>query len=173
MSERALEARHRWRRLAGAVADHAHERLAPVWTRTGLLTSLELSCTGVVPFHEGMDPEKALVKVYRAMWPKAPVEVRTLTPDRGRWRRSLLRNATGRARDSEEYPVPGHAGIMAEVAVILSDVADEVEAELGEVRRSFTATGRVGDCCAYDFAWVDHLLLTDRWAAVIHMGELD
>ncbi|MFE3461072.1 hypothetical protein ACFXKD_26310 [Nocardiopsis aegyptia] len=38
--------------------------------------------------------------------------------------------------------------------------------------RTGAASGSAGRCCEYGFAWVDHLLVTDGWAALLHVGGL-
>jgi hypothetical protein len=168
-------------RLEGSDAriDGPLERIEELWGRTGEVTALVVDLTGAItlptsgPVAEE-DPERLAQRVYADSPRGLDVRIAKIRRVRHAWYQELFRELAGRnavwrrlaereARDGTPSPLRR----------AVDDFAWELELGFGEVRGAHRLTGSAGRCCEYDFAWVDYLLVTDEWAVVLHVGELD
>ncbi|GAB2512749.1 hypothetical protein GCM10026982_43910 [Nocardiopsis aegyptia] len=163
----------------GAEIDGPLERIEEEWTRTGGLTALVVGLTGAtarpVSGPAAQDPERLARRVYAESPSSADVRITKVRHVRHAWYDDLFRGLVERnaAWRRPAGPGTGREDPAASLRRAVDDLALEVELGFGEVRRAYRITGSAGRRCEYDFAWVDHLLLTDGWAAVLHVGELD
>ncbi|WP_116247254.1 hypothetical protein [Nocardiopsis sp. FIRDI 009] len=151
------------------VRRHA-DRIEGVWEGRGTATGLSVDLTGVIPRArlrtDGADAEDLARRVYRGL----PFEVRLHKARklRGEWYEALFGDIVRRGGGTSMPRAPRER-----MRWHVEELALELEAGLGEVRRAHALTGSAGGCCEYDFLWVDYLLLTDDWVVVLHVGELD
>ncbi|MCY9785058.1 hypothetical protein KIK06_14315 [Nocardiopsis sp. EMB25] len=162
-----------WRTHANEVEERVQrhaDRIAGVWEGCGNATGLSADLTGVIPrarLRAGReDAEDLARRVYRGL----PFEIRLHKARklRGVWYEALFRDIARRRGGMSMLRGPRER-----MRWHVEELALELEAGLGEVRRAHALTGSAGRCCEYDFLWVDYLLVTDDWVVVLHVGELD